>query len=373
MRPDSEAAYGASDVVEKVSQHLTEMQEKIGDSSIPEPPAGPAEPPESTSESDDVSESESEPEQEPESESTSEPTDDDDSTPAEPVESAVESDQQKSAIPDNYYRAATHVGYKPEQISKLYEADAEGTLEFLKQNYESVNNLSRQFANLGRAAIELQQKRTETAQVSAQPQVDFNEKKLREQYEDDPFGATIELLKTFTSSPQKKMTVEQPTQAVQPDRGVFEEQAAALQQLHQFFKTGDIEIYKDFYGEIGDENMFDWSKLPPGQLANRHALVNLADQIIAGHELQGRQISTVEGLQLAHMVVTEPIREQIVREKISSQVKKRSKSITLKPSGSASKTATTATGQGKKTYEQAQANLEQKLPAMREKLGFTKM
>ncbi len=131
-----------------------------------------------------------------------------------------------------------------------------------------------------------------------------------------------------------------------------------------------MEVYGDFYGKVGDESMFDWSALPPGQLANRRALVDLADQIIAGHELQGKSISTAEGLQLAHMVITEPIREQVIREQISSSVKKRSKGVTLKPSGSQPKVPAGTSGQGVKSEEQALANLEQRLPAFREKLGY---
>jgi hypothetical protein len=372
MRPNSDAAYDASDVVQNVSTHLAEMQEKIGsESSIPEPPASPAEPSEPTPKPEGGAEPE------PKVEPTQEPADSDVSTPAEPEGAAAEPEgQQKPAIPDNYYRAAIHSGFKPEQISKLYDANADEAVEFLKQNYEHVNNLSRQFANLGRSAIELQQK-AQVAQVTPaqQPAVQKQEvdiEKLKKQYEDDPFGAMFEMVKAVTAKPDQT-PVEPAAQVVQPDRVAFEEQAAALQQLHQFFKTEDMEAYGDFYGVVGDENMFDWTSLPPVQLANRRALVDFADQIIAGHELQGKNISTAEGLQLAHLVITEPIREQIVREKITSQVKKRSKGITLKPSGAAS-TVPAATGQGgKKSYEQAEANLQQRLPAFREKLGFTRL
>ena len=364
MRANSEAAYADSDVVQNVSNHLAEMQEKLGvDSSIPEPPASPAESPEPTLE----------PEPEPEPEPSSELADDGSPTPAEPAEPAAESGDQKPAIPDNYYRAAVHSGFTPERISKQYEIDAEGTLEFLKQNYEHVNNLSRQFADLGRTAIGLKQKEAAQQIPTQQPAVqkpELDVEKLRKQYEDDPFGAMVELFKTQAVQPQQ-VSQPEPT-VIQPDRAAFEEQAAALQQLHQFFKIDDMEVYKDFYGEISDESMFDWGSLPPGQLANRRALVNLADQIIAGHELQGKQVSTAEGLQLAHLVITEPIREQIVREKIVSQVKKRSKGITLKPSGSGPATAAATTGQGVKSEEQALTNLQQRLPGFRQKLGFTR-
>jgi len=370
MRKDSDAAYTAPDVVNNVSQHLAEMQGKLEDSSIPQPPEPPAE----SSEPTPISEPVSEPEPKPEP--TSEPADDGGPTPIEPDGTAAEPSQGKPAIPDNYYRAAIHIGYKPEQISKLYDTDAEGTLEFLKQNYEAVNNLSKQFANLGRTANELRQKQAATQQVQTQQPVvqkpELDMKKLREQYEDDPFGATIEAIKVLTVKPEQPPAVEPVAQVIQPDRVAFEEQAAALQQLHQFFETEDMEVYKDFYGSVPMENMFDWRSLPSGQLANRQALVNLADQIIAGHELQGKQISTAEGLQLAHLVITEPIREQVVREQIVSSVKKRNKGITLKPSGSGVTAGSiTPQSQGAKSEEQALANLQQRLPEMRRKLGYT--
>lgn len=380
MRKDSEAAYTAPDVVENVSQHLTEMQDKIGsEPSIPEPPASPAEPPESTSEPEPESGPESKQEPEPESEPEPEPTDEDDSTPAEPEGAAAESDSQETpAIPDNWFRAATHSGYTSEQISKMYDADAEGTMKFLKHNYEAVNNLSRQYANNGRIAIELQQKAQAAQAVPAQqptaqpPKMDAE--KFRQQYEDNPAEAIFELFQGLTSSPQEKIAEQPAAQTVQSDRAAFEERVAILQQFHQFFTAEDMNAYKDFYGEATDGNMFDWSKLPPGQYANRQALSDLADQIIAGHELQGKQISVAEGLKLAHLAITQPITEQVVREKLVKQMKKRSKGVTLKPSGAQPKPATGTSRQGgAKTYEQAEANLQQRLPAMREKLDFTRL
>lgn len=319
MQPDGEAAYESS--VDKVAETLAKFEEEH---SIPEPPT-PAVKPDSTPEPEPEPEPGQEPEPEPESEP--EPAEDGDSTP-ESNEDAGQEPTEKPAIPDNYFRAAQHQGWKPEQISKLYEADAEGTVEWLKQLYDASNNLNGQFAELGRAKIALEQKQTESKTMSQETKPELDLDKLRERYEDDPVGVMLDIVKAQTPKPQ-----EQPAaQSAQTNRR--EEDMAVAQQLQTFFTAKDLEVYQDFYGSPDKSNPYDWSKTTPGQAANRQAVIQDADAIIAGYELQGKQISVSEALEKAHLRVSAPIAHQIVREQIVSQVKKRSKGITLRPSES---------------------------------------
>ena len=354
MRDDTHA-YEKPEIVDKVAQTLDQFNE--GKPSIPEPPVSSADEPESTSEP--------------------EPTDDGTATLKEPDGEAAgegQTEPEKPALPDNYFRAARHQGWEPEEIAEFYDKDPKKAIKTFGKIYESTNNLSQQFAQLGRSAVELEKKKTQV-QPTVQPQVvepkpslDFE--KLRKQYEDDPFGVTVELLKGFSQKPEP---TPQATPTVQPatNQQTFDEDMAILQQLNQFFGAEDMQVYEDFYGSTKDENgmhLYDWRGiLSPGQQANRQAIIDLADQIISGAELQGREMSVAQGLELAHLSLTRPMVEGVVREKIVSEVKKRSKGVTLKPGGATTTPPGSTVGRGAKTEEQVIANAGIRLKALKEK------
>ncbi len=142
---------------------------------------------------------------------------------------------------------------------------------------------------------------------------------------------------------------------------------AIAQQLHTFFTGKELEAYKDFYGFPDEKNPYDWSGTTPGQVANRQAVIQEADAIIAGHELQGKQISVAEALEKAHLRVSAPIAEKVIREKIIKEVKKRSKGITLKPSNRENKIPDT---KEKKSEEKAIQTAEAGLKELFGKKGF---
>ena len=60
-------------------------------------------------------------------------------------------------------------------------------------------------------------------------------------------------------------------------------------------------------------------------------MFELADQIRAGRALQGLDTTVDEALAQAHLLVSEPIRETMVRKGIVSKLKKRSNSLSLRP------------------------------------------
>jgi len=144
---------------------------------------------------------------------------------------------------------------------------------------------------------------------------------------------------------------------------------AVLQQLNQFFGAEDMGVYEEFYGSTKDADgnaLYDYKSLTPGQQANRQAVVSLADQIIAGAELQGTQMSVAQGLELAHLAVTRPMSETVIREKLVSAVKKRGKGVTLKPSG-AKTSPTDSAGGGQKSEGQLMIDTAARLAALRAK------
>ena len=293
----------------------------------PEPDGEPTDDPDST------------PEPEPEPADDGEPTPEPDGEPA-----AGEKGKTKPAIPDNHYRALVHQGWKPERISKLYETDSELLLELAENAYEATNNLSRQFANLGRAKRDLEQKQGQPQQPQQQPtqpqQQGPNLEKLRAQYEEDPFGATVELLKSFGQQSQQPQQPVQVPQQPAVSRDQFNEDLALTQHLISFWGADDMKPYEDFYGPMFDENKQPYltaNHLTPGQQANRQRVLIETDRIIAGDafqaKMEGREpnMPIQQALAMAHMVVSAPIAKQIARKELVSAVKKKAKGVTLQP------------------------------------------
>ena len=68
--------------------------------------------------------------------------------------------------------------------------------------------------------------------------------------------------------------------------------------------------------------------------------------ILLGAEQQGMEMTLDEAFERAHLLTTEGIREQVVRDKIKSSVKKREAGFTLKPSSSKPHTNTGGQKQG---------------------------
>jgi len=287
----------------------------------------------------------------------------DDSTPDDEDNESADTDTEaddKPAIPDNYYRAAVHQGLEPEDIKQLYDANPKKALKTLKNLYEVTNNLSQQFAQRGRLAAQQKQTQTQT-QTQQQPQQptvvqtqSVNMKKLKEQYEDDPFGAIAELIKVSVGQ-QTQPAVQPVAVSTATEQPTFQEQLAAYNDVVNFFKDEDLKDYDGLYGA-------DQNNLTPGQIANRNAVTETADAIIDGMKLEGRTISNSDALMRAHLIVSAPIAEQIVRNKIVKSAKKREKGITLRPSKS--KSSSPKIRKGGKSDEQREADAQARLDAM---------
>jgi len=340
------------ELLEKMAEKLDSMYEDEGDDSTPESDS--VEPAESEEPTPDPEEDEPEPE----------PAGDDDTTPEaddEPADdvpdSKSESEPEKPAIPDNYYRAAIHQGWEPEQISKLYEADPEGTLKILEKTYNDVNSLSQQFAQLGRKAKEMQE--APTKQEPEAPK-SFDLDAWKKSYEEDPAAAMasmFEAMQKQTQGPDQALS-QQPQQT---SRDEMQERLSTLEQLNGFFSADDLKAFNEFYGT---SKKLDWGDLTPGEYANRQAVVNRADEILAGAELLQTGMTVREAVEKAHLEITAPMLEKIVRKDIIKQVTKKAKSATLRPTKR--KDVTPKTG-GKKSETEALANTEARLAALREK------
>lgn len=291
-----------------------------------------------------------------------EAADDSDSTPEDSDDEPADDDteeEDKPAIPDNYYRAAVHQGWTPEEIKDLYDANSELALKTLKKLYEDTNKVSQVFAQKGRLAaqqVQPQSQQQPQQQVVAKTQT-VDMEKLKERYEDDPFGAMAELIKA-TVGQQPQAVVEapqtQPT-TVQDQNALFEQYLTNRETVSKFFNAKDMAEYNSVYGSEKDG-------LLPGHQANRQAVLEMADAIIDGMKVDGKEINIVDALTRAHLIVSAPMTTQIVRNKLVQSAKKREKGMTLR--SSKSKTQTSKTTKGQKSDEQRVADAQERLNAL---------
>ncbi|MCP4598515.1 hypothetical protein [Neptuniibacter sp.] len=268
------------------------------------------------------------------------------------VVSAAVTDGKNYDLEDNVYRAAVHQGWKPEEIQSFMEQDPDRARATLGKLCETNNNLSKNWAEMGRAKLaqDTAQQTETTTKKDDKPKSEFKEvdiSKLKEQYDNDPivdlvasqqeqnkvlFDMVNDLNETISTRP-----LEQQEQVVNPAA------AAVGASIDAFFKRDDMKMYASFYG-TGDN-------LTPGDVANRTAMFELADQITAGRALQGLDTTVDEALTQAHMLVTEPIRETMVRKGIVSQLKKRSNSLSLRPASAGGDVQSNSDGKPKTAEE----------------------
>ena len=241
-------------------------------------------------------------------------------TPEEEVE-----DSEAKGMPDAYYRAAVHQGWKPEDIDELYKSNPDLAEKTCQKMYETTNRLTNEFANLGRSKQAADKQaiadQIKTTNVSA---VDLSA--LKEQYgTDDPLVKTVEALVNVVNTQQAPAPVveQQPYQAPVPA-----EDTSARQVLDNYFAAPGMKQYDEFYGEGNDLN-----KLTQEQYQRRFSVANMCDEILTGAEVLGRQMSVEDALEAAHLRISEPVRETVIRQGIVKTLTKRAKSITLAPNG----------------------------------------
>ena len=270
-------------------------------------------------------------------------------------EDAEKSKKKKDDVPplsDAYYRAAIHRGWKPEDVDELYKTNPELCVKTLGNIYEALNRSSREYATFGRIQKEQRERDSqptiksvvETAEKKSEF-VGVDIEKLRKEYPDDPI---VELVDTQQKQSKALFDRIQALETIRPAQTsdlpsgftnaqieAEKQQSAAIeQQIGTFFSSDELKGYDDFYGKL-PKDAVDWIALTPGQKQNRWGVIEMMDHMITGAHAHGRDMKIDEALRLAHLSVTEPIREKVIRDNLKAEVIKRSKGITLKPSATA--------------------------------------
>ena len=263
---------------------------------------------------------------------------------AESVASTVKPAEDKKGILDAHYRAAIHQGWSDDDIKTLYKANPALAEKTFAKLLDTTNRLSREFSAIGRAKLQVSKSdaQPEPARKTEPTKPEFKKvdiEKLRKQYDDDAIVDVVAQMQDQIEQLHEEAS-KRPEPASDPQaqerviRAKVQEEAAMEQQIGQFFGGSDLKGYNEFYGKVL-KNSSDWNNLSIDQKKNRMDVLNMADQIIIGAEAQGRDMSIDDALNLAHLSISEPVREKVIRETIKTKVVKRAKSLTLKPSGKA--------------------------------------
>ena len=299
--------------------------------------------------------------------------------PSESDEKDGDKTEKKFELPDAFHRAAEHDGWKPEDIKGFFEADPERALVTFQNIYNSMNRASRDFANLGRIRAEQTRQQTEDT-TKAEDKVEIKDfvdiEKLRDEYEDKALidGVVKPLNDALKQQAQKIKSLESQKSPSADDIAFAKtDQIAATRQaqatvdeadiklVDQFFTAEDMKPYKDFYGTIDKKMGQIFQDLSSGQQKNRMELLQEADRMVVGHAMQGTELPVGDALLRAHLLVTDSIREKVIREEIKSSLTKREKGLTLRPSAGKKSAAAVAEGGKPKDRAGVIANAERNL------------
>ena len=239
------------------------------------------------------------------------------------------------SIPDALVRAAIHNGWEQADVDALIETNPELALKTLTSNYNSVTNASKEWSALGRAKIQSERDKVEvdTKVVEQAPSLTPAEKeKLIADYGTDPVVAR--LIANADQQPPKPAVAA----PVQPSdlyntataRANAAANSSVDQRVNSFFSNNSMSLYKEFYGELGlSQSVNDLSN---GQQEHRLNVLDHAECIMTGLRMRGIDATVEEALEKAHLIVTEPIREQVIRNGLKKTAISRKK--TLMPSRS---------------------------------------
>ncbi|KKN71207.1 hypothetical protein LCGC14_0422500 [marine sediment metagenome] len=237
-------------------------------------------------------------------------------------------------LPENYFQAMRHVGWEPERIKEKFEEDPEQALKDFKFYHDSQNYITQQTSDLGRTQKAATERATEEA-VKKEEKPEFKGVDLKavedEFGEDNP--AAVAIIKAMNENNKVLYDEVQSLKEVrQQQQGPSDEQKVIWNTIVTHFDSDSMKGFGEFYGKTESGKNWDQS-LTGAQLQARMNVIHEADAYHAGMKLQGKDVEFSGALNRAHLVISAPIQETILREQLHGKIRKRSKGITVKSSG----------------------------------------
>lgn len=296
----------------------------------------------------------------------------------EPGEAAGEADQggqdpaptpaDPDGIPPHLIDAARRRGWTDDRIQRLVQADPELAQETFEQLHQDANELSRRYAEIGRAMQGNPQQQTgqPAPQPYGQPPAQGQTPAPGSQFQQPqwPQGQV---------PGQQQVPPQQPQQG-QPQGGAllpeFEFPKEVLEGLDDEFKSGVLDRVQNHMNQVNQvinnvvarheqfiqerqnemlyqqvDQFFDSRKgyekiygsgkqrtdLTQEELNQRMRVLQEADAIHAGARIQGRNLTVHEALEMAHNLVSSQHQRETARRDIQGQLQKRERQATVRP------------------------------------------
>lgn len=237
-------------------------------------------------------------------------------------------------LPDAYRRSLKAYDWTDEEIDANLKTLGASFIATAQKIHTNRNTELAAWAAQGRAARQQQQNGQQQEQETEQPAArtskpaaskkalkPIDTAKLKEHYGDDELidalagqiNPVIEQINEIL--PRIEATQRKSTEAELDKLGRV---------VEDFFASDEIKPYTEFYGD-GKKQFTD------EQLQARNKVLETADALALGAKMQGRNLSVVEAMQLAHDSVSSTYKVKAARDGIAKSLKQRNKGITLKP------------------------------------------
>ena len=257
---------------------------------------------------------------------------------SEPASSEASSDKKEEpapttgpVLPAAYRRSLKAYEWTDDEIDNALKNGGDGFVNSAAKIHATRSKEVAQWAELGRKA-KAQQQAPSTPQPSTSVAADngvlapIDPVALKKVYGDEPLidrlvtplNAAISRINAFTQKhiPVIEQYQQQSQQAAQD---------SLTKSVDSFFADSSLKEFHDHYGK-------ESSKLSPEQTQARIKVLEMADALVGGANVQGRRLGLNEALQLAHDATSSDVKTQTVRQQIASDLQKRQAGMTLRPS-----------------------------------------
>lgn len=279
--------------------------------------------------------------------STSDDDDDDDDKDDDDAKDDGADDDKEVKLSDAYYRAATNSGMTKDEIVDFMAASPKLAVKTFAKMHENMNSTSQQFAEFGRARKKAEtddaanNSGDSTGKKSTYKKIDTV--KIRDENPDstdlvDLIDAMQEQNKTMHDQMTELRKAPVQHRDAAAEKLLKDQEQLIGTQIDAFFSDPSLKPFEGTYG-VTAKDSHDWSNLMPSEKVNRVAVIEQVEQLMEGAKALGQDMDVVEALGRAHLLVTQPVQEKMIREDIMKKVRKKSKGITLKPSSSKSSAA----------------------------------
>jgi len=273
-----------------------------------------------TDEPDDETPAETEPVTEPAAEPTDEAAPATEELEAETQPTAEAAPVKAQPFPAAYRRSLKAYDWTDEEINEA--AKQPGFLTTAAKIHQNRNKEVSGWAEAGRKAQA--QQSTPAKQESAPANTGLkpiDAAKLKAQYGDE---ALIDALVGPVNQAIEQMNQMLPIVQQTQQRAQMAHGETLVRQIDGFFSGKGMESYKETYGT-------DTATLTEDQLAGRNKVLEFADALTAGAQMQGRTLHLNDAMQLAFDAVSGGTKTQAARKELTQTLKTRAKGVTLKP------------------------------------------